>query len=117
MESSFVQPFAEGLAQTAHLPGGSHGLAVIAIAVVVRLTLLPLTLRLAEQGWHRQPALQALKRQRDALRATHAKDPMAHARAAQALQKEHGITSGLGRGLLVAAVRAPLGLGIYAAIR
>ena len=117
MESSFVHPFAEGLARLAQLLGGSYGLAVIAVAVVVRLALLPLSLRLAEQGWHRQRRMQALKPALDALRERHARDPLAYAQAAQALQKQHGITSGLGGGLLVSAVQAPLAIGIYAAIR
>ena len=117
MESSFVHPFAEGLSQLAHALGSSYGLAILAIAVFVRLALLPLTLRLAEQAWLRQRKLQALKPRLDALREQHVKDPMAYARAAQALQKQHGITSGLGGGLLVSAVQAPLGMGIYAAIR
>lgn len=115
--SSFVQPFADVLAQMAHLLGGSYGLAIVAIAVIVRLALMPLTLRLAEQGWHRQRRLQALKPTLDALRERHAGDPMTYARAAQALHKRHGIASGLGGGLLVSAVQAPVGMGIYAAIR
>ncbi|MBU6249315.1 MAG: membrane protein insertase YidC [Xanthomonadaceae bacterium] len=114
---SFVRPFAEALSLLAHLPGSSYGLAVVAIAVAVRLVLLPLTLRLAEQGWHRQQRMQALQPKLDALRERHAKDPMAYARAAKALHRQHGITSGLGGGLLVSAVQAPLGIGIYAAIR
>lgn len=117
MESSFVHPFAEGISHLAHLLGGSYGLAVIAIAVVVRLALLPLSLQLAEQGWHRQRQVQALKPALDALRERHARDPLAYAHAAQALQKQHGINSGLGGGLLVSAVQAPLAIGIYAAIR
>jgi YidC/Oxa1 family membrane protein insertase len=101
----------------AHGLGGSYGLAVIALAMIVRLALLPWTLRLAERGWHRQQAMLALKPQLDALRERHGKDALAYARAAQALQKEHGLTGGLGSGLLVSAVQAPLGAGIYAAIR
>ena len=80
---SFVHPFAEGLSLLAHLLGGSYGLAVVAIAVAVRLVLLPLTLRLAEQGWHRQQRMRALQPKLDALRERHAKDPLAYARAAQ----------------------------------
>lgn len=117
MVSSIVHGLSDLLAFVAHGLGGSYGLAVISLAVVVRLALLPLTLRVAEQGWHRQQRLAALQPQLEALRERHAKDPMAHARAVQALHKEHGITGGLGSGLLVAAVQAPLGMGIYAAIR
>lgn len=61
--------------------------------------------------------LRALLAKLNALRERHARDPLAYARAARTLHKQHDITSGLGGGLLVFAVRTPLGIGIYAAIR
>lgn len=117
MWSTFVEALSHTLSWMAHGLGGSVGLAVIALAMIVRLALLPWTLRLAERGWQRQQTMLALKPQLDALRERHGKDALAYARAAQALQKEHGIAGGLGSGLLVSAVQAPLGAGIYAAIR
>lgn len=117
MWSTFVEALSHTLSWMAQELGGSYGLAVIALAMIVRLALLPWTLRLAERGWQRQQTMLALKPQLDALRERHGKDGLAYARAAQALQKEHGIAGGLGSGLLVSAVQAPLGAGIYAAIR
>lgn len=117
MWSLFVEGLSHALSLMAHGLGGSFGLAVIALAVIVRLALLPWTLRLAEQGWHQQQTMLALKPRLDALRELHGKDALAYARAAQALHKEHGIAGGLGSGLLVTAVQAPVGAGIYAAIR
>ncbi|MBD8880884.1 MULTISPECIES: membrane protein insertase YidC [Rhodanobacter] len=96
---------------------GSYGLAVIALALAVRLALLPMTLHAAEQGWLRQRRLATLKPQLERLREHHAKNPAAHAAAMQSLYREHGITSGLGSGLLTALVQAPMSAGIYAAIR
>lgn len=117
MWSLFVHHLSDLLSAMAYGLGGNYGLAVIALAFVVRLALMPLTLRTAEQGWHRQRRMLALKPKLDALRERHAGDPMAYANAAQLLQREHGVTSGLGSGLLTAAVQAPIGMGIYAAIR
>lgn len=117
MWSLFVHQLSALLTVIAHALGGSFGFAVVALAILVRLALLPMTLRVAEQGWHRQAQLQALKPRLDALRARHASDHLAYARAAQALQKEHGVGSGLGGGLLAAVVQAPLGMGVYSAIR
>jgi len=76
-----------------------------------------MTLRVAEQGWLQQRQMAALKPKLDHLRERHAKDPAAYASATQALYREHGVTMGLGSSLRVAAVQAPIGAGIYAAIR
>lgn len=117
MWSTFVDGIGGLLTQLAHVFDGSYGLAVIAMAVAVRLILLPMTLHAAEQAWHRQAKLLKLKPELDRLRERHAKDPSAHASAMQSLYRNHGVTSGLGSGMLTAIVQAPLGAGIYAAIR
>lgn len=117
MWAMFVNGLSALLMQLTQWLDGSFGLAVIALALTVRLVLLPITLKVAEQGWHRQRRLAALAPAREALRKRHADDPMAYARATQALHKAHGINGGLRSGLLTAAVQAPLGAGIYSAIR
>lgn len=115
--SMFVEGISALLTQLAQLLDGSFGLAVIALALFVRLMLLPMTLKVAEQGWHRQRQMAALKPKLERLRERHAKDPAAYASAMQALYCEHGVTAGLGSSLRVAVVQAPIGAGIYAAIR
>ncbi|WP_266157166.1 YidC/Oxa1 family membrane protein insertase [Dyella silvatica] len=90
---------------------------MIVLALFARLALLPMTLKIAEQGWHRQQRMAAIKAQIEQLGEQHANDPAAHAAALQALYREHGLNTGLGSGLLVALVQLPLGAGIYAAIR
>jgi YidC/Oxa1 family membrane protein insertase len=113
----FVNGLSELLTQLAHWFDGSYGLAVIATAVAIRLILLPMSLHVAEQSWHRQAKLLKLKPELDQLRERHAKDRSAYAIAMQSLYRKHGITSGLGSGMLTAIVQAPLVGGIYAAIR
>ena len=113
----FVRGISELLTHLAQLLDGSFGLSVIALAVFVRLMLLPMTLQVAEQGWHRQRRLAALKPKLENLRERHAGDPAAYASATQALYREHGVTAGLGSSLRVAAIQAPIGAGIYAAIK
>lgn len=117
MWSMFVDGISLLLTQMAYWFDGSYGLAVIAMALLVRGALLPMTLRTAEHAWLRQRQLIALKPQLDRLRAHHAKDPMALAQATQALYREHGVHAGLRNGLLSMLVQAPLGAGVYAAIR
>jgi YidC/Oxa1 family membrane protein insertase len=117
MWSMFVDGLSSLLAQLATWLDGSYGLAVIVLALLVRLALLPMTLKTAEQGWWRQQQLLALKPKLARLNERHAGDPAAKAKAMQALYREHGVSGGLGSSLLVALVQAPLGAGIYAAIR
>jgi YidC/Oxa1 family membrane protein insertase len=117
MWSTFVGGLSALLAQLAHGLDGSYGAAVIVMAIVVRLILLPVTLHAAEQAWHRQHKLTRLKPELERLRDRHAKDPSAYASAMQALYRKHHIAGGLGSGMLTAVVQAPLGAGIYAAIR
>ena len=117
MWSIFVNGMGELLAQLAHGLDGSYGLAVIAMAIAVRLMLLPMTLHAAEQAWHRQATLLKLKPELDRLRTHYAKDPSAYANAMQSLYRKHGVSNGMGSGMLTAIVQAPLGAGIYAAIR
>lgn len=116
MWSTWVDGLGSLLAQLATWLDGSYGLAVFVLALLVRLAMLPLTLDQAERGWRRQVQLQALKPRLAELKQRHAGDPAAQARAAQALYRQHGLSGGLGSGLLVALVQAPLGAGIYAAI-
>lgn len=117
MWSTYVDGLSGLLAQLATWMDGSYGLAVIVLALLVRSAMLPVTLKTAEQGWWRQQQLLALKPKLAQLRERHAGDPAAQAQAMQALYREHGISGGLGSTLLVALVQAPLGAGIYAAIR
>lgn len=117
MWSTFVDGLSALLAQMAHWLDGSYGAAVIVMAIVVRLILLPVTLHAAEQAWHRQDKLTRLKPELERLRERHGKDPAAYSTALQALYRKHEVTGGLGSGMLAAIVQAPLGAGIYAAIR
>ncbi len=115
--NEFVACMAQALTALAHGLGNSYGLAIIAMALLVRLLLLPWTLRAAEQAWRQRQAMEALKPKLEALAKRHADDPVAHATAMQALYREHGVGAGMGSGLLTALVQAPLGLGVYSAIR
>jgi len=68
MWTIFVDGIVALLNQLATWMDGSYGLAVIALALAVRLAMLPMTLHAAEQGWLRQRKLAALKPQLERLR-------------------------------------------------
>ena len=113
----FVALIAQMLGGLAHGLGDSYGLAIVIMAMLVRLSLLPWTLRAAEQGWHQRRKMESIKPQLEQLAERHANDPTAHAAAMRTLYREHGIGAGMGGGLLTALVQAPIGLGVYNAIR
>jgi YidC/Oxa1 family membrane protein insertase len=115
--STFVDLLSSLITQLAQWLDGSYGLAIVVLALMVRMALLPLMLKTAEQGWRQQQQLAAMKPEIDRLRERHHKDPAAQAMALQALYREHGFSPKFGNTLLTAAVQAPLGAGIYAAIR
>lgn len=117
MWSAYVDGLSALLAQLASWLDGSYGLAILLIAVLARLALLPMTLRAAEQGWLRQLKIKALQPELQRLRKRHGGDPMAHARAVRRLHAQHDIPTGMKAGLLAALIQLPLGLGIYTAVR
>jgi len=115
--NGFVDLIAQLLTGLSHGLGDSYGLAIVVMAMLVRLSLLPWTLQAAEQGWHQRRKMEAIKPRLEQLAKRHADDPAAHAAAMRALYREHGIGAGMGGGLLTALVQAPIGLGVYNAIR
>ena len=89
MWSTFVDGISGLLAQLADWMDGSYGLAVIVLALLVRLAMLPMTLKAAEQGWWRQQQLLALKPKLARLRERHAGDPAAQTALPTSLKKRN----------------------------
>lgn len=114
--SSFLELLRVVLFALAHVCGGSLGGGIVVLSFIVRLALLPLTLRLALRMREYQAALARLEPKLDTLRKRFAKDPVGLARATQELRAANGI--GLApKGTLVSAiVQTPIGAGVYQAI-
>jgi YidC/Oxa1 family membrane protein insertase len=91
------------MSSLAQLFGGSMGWAILALALAVRLGLLPLTLRLARRMLANQRKMKALQPQADAIRQRLAADPKAMFAATSALYREHGVSL-LDRSALVGAL-------------
>jgi YidC/Oxa1 family membrane protein insertase len=89
----------------AHVCGGSLGGAIVVLSLIVRVALLPYTLRLAMRFRAHQDALQKLAPQLARLRRRHANDPARLARETRALYAEHGLSM------------IPKGTGVSAAIQ
>ena len=89
--SSFVELLRVALFAFAHVCGGSLGGGIIALSLMIRLALLPLTLRIALRAHAHQRLMQTLKPEIDRLQRRHANNPLALARSTRALHARHGV--------------------------
>jgi len=105
------------LAALAGSYGGSLGLAIITLSLLIRLALLPLTLRAQRQSHERQARLQRLQPEIAQLRGRYQHEPERQARALAELYRREGLGSpgwGTVVGLLV---QLPLVAALYTAIQ
>jgi YidC/Oxa1 family membrane protein insertase len=105
-----------GVFAMAHVCGNSVGSGILAVSVLVRLALLPVTLRVARRGLEHQRRLAALQPELARLWARHGNDPARLADATARLYRTHGIGP-LPRGTVGAAlVQIPIGAALYQAV-
>ena len=99
----------------AHLCGNSIGSGILAVSVVVRLALLPLTLRAARHAMAHQARIAKLEPELARLRTRHANDRAALAEATLELHRKHGIPA-IPRGTVAAnLIQLPIGAALYQA--
>ena len=114
--SSFVDLLRVVLFALAHVCGGSLGGGIIMLSFIIRLALLPLTLRLAMRARDYQDAIRRLGPELEKLRRRHANDRVRLAQATQALYAAHGIGA-VPKGTLTGlAIQTPIGASLYQAI-
>jgi YidC/Oxa1 family membrane protein insertase len=97
--------------------GGNLGWAIITISVLVRLALLPITLRMARHAHAQQKILAKLKDEIAALKKKYRTKPEQLAKAMQELYRKHGVKPLDGGNLLGGALQFLVGAGLYSAIR
>ena len=97
----------------AHVCGGSLGAGIVILSLVIRLALLPLTLRLAVRAHEHALALRKLTPAIEALRKRHRNDAVALVRAEQKLRATAGIGLAPKGSLLGALIQMPIGAGVY----
>jgi len=100
-----------------HLLGGSIGGAIIALSLLVRLALLPLTIRLARRAIAQQVILASLRPQLERLRIRYRDEPDRLAEHTIALYRQAGYRPFTPTGILGAAVQLPLVAALYGAVR
>jgi YidC/Oxa1 family membrane protein insertase len=97
--------------------GGSMGWAIAVVSVVVRVALLPLTLRVAYRGLETRAVLKRLEPELARVRAQHASDQRKVLEETARLYRKHGVQVADGRGLLGTMVQLPIFMGLFGAIR
>src|SRR5689334_7951666 len=99
----------------AHLFGNSVGSGILAVSVLVRVALLPLTLRAARRAMEHQARVAALKPELERLKRRFGDDRAALAEATMTLYRERGIGV-VPQGTLAATlVQLPVGAALYQA--
>lgn len=117
MWTSFVELIRMSIFGAAQVCGGSLGAGIVAVSVVARLALLPLTLHLARQARAQQVKVLALEPRLKTLRARHKNDPIRLLQETQALHAANGIRIMSPAGLAGLLVQLPLLSGLFAAVR
>lgn len=110
-----LEPIRLALFLLIHLLGGSAGGGIIALSLIVRLALLPLTLRAAAHAHRTRRTLEAFRPRLDRLRRRWADDPRRLARETLALYRRHGIRPMAG--MVPVLFQLPVVAALYAVIR
>jgi YidC/Oxa1 family membrane protein insertase len=117
MWDSFVTLVGVGLFGAAHVCGGSLGAGIAVVSVIVRVALLPLTLRMARRALAQQAKARAIQPQLEALRKRFEKDPLRLMQETQALHRAHGIRFMTSSDFFALLLQAPLLGGVMSAVR
>jgi YidC/Oxa1 family membrane protein insertase len=100
----------------AHVTGGSLGTSILIVSTVIRIALLPLTIRIARRAREHQQTLKELEPELERIRRRHAADQQRVIEETMALHRKHGLGL-LPRGTLGAMlVQAPIYGALYRAI-
>jgi YidC/Oxa1 family membrane protein insertase len=117
MWDTFVGLVRVAIIAAAHVSGGSLGTGIVAVSVLVRVALLPWTLRLARHACAQQAKVVALEPRIAALRKRYARDPLRLATETQAVYRAAGVRFMTPGTLLSFVVQAPLLGAVVAAVR
>jgi YidC/Oxa1 family membrane protein insertase len=99
------------------LYGGSLGLAIITLSLLVRLALLPWTMRVGRRALAMQRTLQKIQPELQKLQKRYRNDPIQLDRAIQERYKTHGIRPMRDSGLIAGILQSPFMIGVFMVIR
>jgi YidC/Oxa1 family membrane protein insertase len=114
---SFVNVLAVVLFWLAQAYGGNFGLAIITVSFVIRLALLPLSVKIGRRMQARQQLMKELQPKIDRLKSRYRDQPERLSRETMKLYRPHGIGMFDGWGLLVNLAQLPIFIAIFSAIK
>lgn len=120
-QTTFINPFAWLIHFFASITGGSYGLAIILITMLIRLALMPLMLRQYKNQQNMKEKMEILKPEMDEIqkKLKQTKDPVEQRKLQQemmGLYQKHGVNP-LSVGCLPMLIQMPILMGLYYAIR
>jgi YidC/Oxa1 family membrane protein insertase len=113
---SFIELLRVVLFALAHVCGGSLGGGILVLSLIVRLALLPLTLRIAIKAHAYQAIIRTIQPRLEALQKRHAKNPAKLAIETRELYAANGIGAAPKGTFAGTLIQLPLGVGVYQAI-
>ena len=115
--SVLVDPLRAAIFALAHLLNGSLGAGIVGVSFLLRLALLPLTLRLARRAAAQQRILASLKPELLVIDERYRTDPAKHLQKTRALYARHGVRPFDLPVVLGGLVRLPIVGGLYGALK
>jgi YidC/Oxa1 family membrane protein insertase len=117
MWAAFVELLRAGIFGAAHVCGGSLGGGILVVSALLRLALLPLTLRLARRAREQQARVAALRPEMEALQRLHANEPRRLMQEVRALHAKHDIKLVTPSSFVGLAIQFPVLSGLFSAVR
>lgn len=117
MWTAFVDLIRATIFAGSHLLNGSLGASVILVTAMLRLALVPLTLRAARHARAQQARLAAIKPQLDRLQKRYADDPAQLMAKTSALYRKNDVEMLPATSMVSGAIQLPLLGGLFAAVR
>lgn len=115
--SLFVGYLQAGLFILAHLYGGNVSLAIITLSLLVRLALLPLTLRLVRRSRQQQLRLKEIQAELDRFKKLYRNNPEKLSQKTMELYKKHDVRLMDGAGFMGNLLQLPIFAGLFSAIK
>ncbi len=117
MWTQFVNWIGSILETLAQMNGGSLGLAIVFLSLVVRLSLIPVSLYVGRRTIVQKRNMDRLKPQLESLKEKYADDPVKLQKETVALFKKEGVSPIDGKSMLVTLFQAPVFMAVFSAIR
>jgi YidC/Oxa1 family membrane protein insertase len=117
MWTNFVTWIGSVLEQITQTNGGSLGLAIITLALVVRIGLIPLSIYVGRRSIVQQRNMARLKPKLEKLKEKFKKNPQKLQKETLALYQKEGVSPLDGKSILVSLLRAPIFIAVAQTFR